>query len=134
MSVLTTIIACLVGAVIGIIGAYYYTVWKAKKVVEGLMANLGNLKDPDALIEDPNGTNARSQIVEVIQPTKQASKIPDANLLLGLGIALVVMTKITIIFGVIGALFLVGWGWLLYDKLQKKKEIDLKAYGQKVSN
>ena len=68
-------------------------------------------------------------------PIKKASeKIPDANLLLGLGIAFVVMTKITIIFGVIGALFLVGWGWLLYDKLQKKKEIDLKAYGQKTSN
>ena len=78
-----------------------------------------------------------AQVVEVMssqQATKQISKIPDANLLLGLGIAFVVMTKITIIFGVIGALFLVGWGWLLYDKLQKKKEIDLKAYGQKTSN
>lgn len=76
----------------------------------------------------------QAQLVEVVQPVKQASKVPDMNLLLGLGIAFVVMTKITIIFGVIGALFLLGWGWLLYDKLQKKKEIDLKAYGQKVSN
>ena len=48
MSVLSTIIACLVGAVIGIVGAYYYTIWKTKKVMEGLMSNLGNLKDPEA--------------------------------------------------------------------------------------
>lgn len=60
MSIITMIIAGVVGAGIGVAAAYYYTVWKTKKVMEGLMANLGNLKDPDALITPHDGTNGTS--------------------------------------------------------------------------
>lgn len=73
-------------------------------------------------------------MAETPEQNLQSKKGPDLNLLLGLGIAFVMLSKVSFIFSFIGALFLIAWGWIMYDTFNKKKEIDLKAYGQKKLN
>lgn len=54
------------------------------------------------------------------------------NMLLGLGIAFIVMATIHWAFPILGILLLIGWGWLMYDKAKKKQEREEKKHESKI--
>lgn len=62
MSFLSVTLAVLGGAVLGVIGAYYYTIWKTKKIMAGLFDNMGNLADPEKKADDGRNTGTESTI------------------------------------------------------------------------
>lgn len=60
------------------------------------------------------------------------SKGPDSGMmLLGLGIAFIVMGTITKWFIPVGVLFLVGWGYITWDRYKKKSEVDYTKFKEK---